>query len=752
VPLLRSLCLAISLPFGVVSCLAQTIVATANYGNARTNANPNETVLTRAAVGSAAFGKLGAFPLDGQVYAQPLYVGGLQIPNHGTKNVVFAATMNDSVYAIDADDAGATAPLWQVSLGTAAPSAFIPYLPDIDPTVGILSTPVIDVSGQIIYVTAETFEGGAPVFRLHGLSLLDGHEMVNGPVMIAASVAGTGLDSVNGTITFDPFWHLQRPGLALANGNVYVCFGSHGDAGVFHGWMMAYSAANLQQQTAVFNTTPNGSGGGIWQSGHAPMIDGSGNVYVVSGNGDFDGVSNFSGAVIKLSGSDLSVLDWYVPARWKYLNANDLDVGSTGAVLAAGGALVVAGDKGGRLINLARSQLGHIETGPGVDDFAVSSFGIFDIALWKSDQGERLYQHDWHGYLKAYPVTNAGISRTPVVQGTWLGDSLYQGLAVSSNGTADGIVWETTGDHTQAGVPGVLHAWNASDLTEIWNSDIQAGDVLGAFAKFVSPLVANGRVYVPTFSNQLAIYGLRTSIGSDSTPPQVAAVLNGASFIQDAVSPGEVLKIFGANLGPDTFLTAEVDENGSFPSTLGATQVLFDGVAAPILYTSANQVGLVVPFAVTGTTQMVVQSAAGQSAAASLPVVAARPAIFTSSQMGDGQAAALNQDGTVNSATNPASIGSVITLYANGLGQTNPPSVDGAVAAGVLPVPVLPVTVLFGGLPGYVLYKGAAPGMIDGVFQINVRIPVLAPTGPKVFVVLEAGDFVSQTNVWVALQ
>lgn len=750
--LFRLIRLAVFLPFGVISCLAQSNVATANYGNGRTNSNPNETVLTRAAVGGAAFGKLGAFPLDGQLYAQPLYIAGLQIPNHGTKNVVFAATMNDSVYAIDADDPGATSPLWQMSLGIAAPSALIPYLPDIDPTVGILSTPTIDVTGQILYAVAETFEGGAPVFRLHGLSLLDGHEMAGGPVTITGSVAGIGGGSINGNISFDPFWHLQRPGLALANGNVYICFGSHGDAGTFHGWVMAYSASNLQKQTAVFNTTPNGAGGGIWQSGHAPMIDDAGNVYVVSGNGDFDGAANFSGAVIKLSGSDLSLLDWYVPARWLYLNSNDLDVGSTGAMLAAGGALVVAGDKGGRLINLKSGKLGHIESGPGVDDFAVSSFGIFDLAMWKSDQGELLYQHDWHGYLKAYRVTGAGISTTPAVKGTWLGDSLYQGMAVSSNGSADGIVWETTGDHSHAGVPGTLHAWNASDLTELWNSDMQPGDVLGAFAKFVAPLVANGRVYVPTFSNQLVIYGPRTSVGSGSTAPQVASVFNGASFIQDAVSPGELVTIFGTNLGPSTLLTAEVDENGNFPATLGATQVSFDGVAAPLMYTSANQVGVVVPFGVVGTTQLVVQSAAGESNAASLPVVAARPALYTSSARGNGQLAALNEDGSVNSANNPARTGSVVSLFATGLGQTTPPGVDGAVASGTLPAPNLRVSVLFGGIPGYVTYAGAAPSLIEGVFQINVRIPPLAPTGAAVFVVLTAGDFVSQTNVWIAIQ
>ena len=731
--------------------LGQTNVANANYGNDRTNANPNETTLTHAAVGGGAFGKLGAVAVDGEIYAQPLYVGGLQIPRRGQKNAVFVATMNNSVYAIDADDPGAAAPLWRVNLGPAVRSEAIPDLEDVNPQVGILSTPAIDVNAQVIYVVAETFENRAPVFRLHALSLLDGHEAVGSPVAIAASVAGSGSGALNGAIHFDPFWHLQRPGLALANGDVYICFGSHGDAGNYHGWVIAYNASTLQQ-TAVFNVTPNGNGGGIWQSGRAPMVDGDGNLYVISGNGDFDAASNFSGAVLKLSGANLSVLDWYTPAHWQYLNANDLDVGSTGAVLSADGTLVFAGDKGGRLITLSSGQLGHIESNPGADEFMASQAGIFGFALWQTDQGALLYEHDYNGYLKAYPVTTDGISSTPTVQGAWLGDSLYQGMAVSSNGSADGILWETTGQHTQAGNPGTLHAWNATDLTEIWNSDMQPADVLGEFAKFLSPLVANGRVFVPTFSNQLVVYGLRPSQNPTPLAPHVSSILNGASFIQDAVAPGEVLAVFGTNLGPATLEYAGLDENGNLPQAIGPMQVLFEGVEAPLLYASANQLGTVVPFAASGTTQIVIQNASGQSSAASLPVVAAAPALFTSSGLGTGQAAALNQDGSVNSAANPAPTGSIVTLYATGLGQTTPAGEDGAVPSKVLPQPELPVSVTICGLPAYVVYAGAAPGIVEGVFQINVRIPPLAEPSSIALVVLQVGRAVSPADVWIAVQ
>lgn len=490
---------------------AQMRVASANYENHRRNANEGEKALTREAVRGTGFKKLATIQVDGQIYAQPLYIQGVATREHGSKNVVYVATMNNTVYALDADNPQAPA-LWTVNLGPATPAAAIPGLYDISPQVGILSTPAIDTSGRAIYVVSETLENQAPVFQLHALSLAEGRELFHGPVPIAASVPGTAGNSGAGVVTFEAPWHLQRPGLALANGNVYVCFGSHGDTGNYHGWVMAYNATNLQEQTAVFNDTPNGNGGGIWQSGHAPSIDSSGNIYVVSGNGDFDGIKNFSGAVVKLSGSDLSVLDWFTPASWQYLDANDLDVGSTGAILDSGEDLLVLGDKGGRLVTLNPKSLGNIESTPGTNTFDASPAGIFDLALWQTEDGALLYEHDWNGYLKSYSLTASGISREPVSKGTWYGDSLYQGMAISSNGSADGILWETTGNHSSDGVPGTLHAWNASDLTEeLWNSDMHDGDALGSFAKFVAPVVANGRVYVPTFSNQVVVYGLGQS-------------------------------------------------------------------------------------------------------------------------------------------------------------------------------------------------------------------------------------------------
>jgi uncharacterized protein (TIGR03437 family) len=734
------------------AALAQVNVATANYDHRRSNSNPNETILTQAAVSGGTFGKVKSLAVDGEIYAQPLFAGGVQI-GAIAKNVVYVATMNDSVYAFDADARAATAPLWQVSLGTPVPGAALEGFVDIPLTVGVLSTPAIDPAGKVLYLVAETFENSAPVFRLHGLSLVDGHEMANGPAVIAASTAGAGAAAVNGTIAFDPFWHLQRPGLTVANGAVYVAFGSHGDAGNYHGWLIAYSASNLKQQLAVFNTTPNGEGGGIWQSGRAPAVDAAGNIYIASGNGDFDGITNFGGAVIKLSGANLSVLDWYTPADWEYLDANDLDVGSTGPILAPDGSVVLAGDKGGRLIYLNPGAMGHVESAPGASDFEASDAGIFGLALWQSTQGLLLYEHDWNGLLKSYQVAGATISSTPVSQGTWKGDSLYHGMAVSSNGGTEGIVWETVGDHSQPGVPGTLHAWNASDLTqELWNSDMQPGDALGGFAKFVAPLVANGCVFVPTFSNQLVVYGLAAN-GGALTGPQITSILNGASFIEDVVAPGEVLAIAGTNLGPSALQPLQITDAGSVASELSGTQVLFDGIAAPLLYTSSGEVGVVVPFGVAGpTTQIVVQSGGQQSAPASSSVAAANPAIFSVSGLGSGQASILNQDGSVNSANNPAAAGSTISIFATGLGQTNPQGQDGAITSGTPPTVTLPVSVFIGGLQSTVVYAGAAPGEVQGIYQINARVPPLAPSGATILISLQVGHAVSPSNIWLAIQ
>jgi hypothetical protein len=322
---------------------AQVDVLTANYDNGRTSQNLNEAVLNTNNVNATQFGKLYAFAVDGQVYAQPLYVHALSVPDKGTLNVLYVATMHNSVYAFDAD-AGTGSPLWQVNLGTTVdPASFnvagaAPYT-DILHEIGILSTPVIDRSGGTIYVVSETAAGGADSFWLHALDLTTGAEKLNGPVQIQASVAGAGWqgmgDAANGQLSLIAASHLQRTGLLLANGAIYIGFGSHGDFPPWHGWIVAYNAADLRQQTAAFNTTPSTAGSAIWQGGRGLAADPNGDVYCSTGNGNYDGVVSWGESVLHLS-SALGIVDWFTPAEYAGWTNDDLDLGSNGPIPGAG--------------------------------------------------------------------------------------------------------------------------------------------------------------------------------------------------------------------------------------------------------------------------------------------------------------------------------------------------------------------------------------------------------------------------------
>jgi uncharacterized protein (TIGR03437 family) len=735
----------------------QVNVLTGNYDNRRTNANLQETILTPANVNSNSFGMIGTFPVDGQIYAQPLYASGIQISGQGTRNVVYVATMHNSVYAINADLPESTVPLWHVNLGPSVPSSLLNFS-DILPETGILSTPVIDLSKQAIYVVADTLVNGGPVFQIHALSLSDGHEMFSGPAAISATVQGNGAASYFGTLQFDPMMHLQRPALALSKGIVYVSFGSHADGGAYHGWMLGYNSSNLKSQVSLINLSPNGAGAAVWQSGRGPAIDQSGNLYIASGNGDFDGSSNFGESVIKLS-SDLKVLDYYTPNEWADLNENDWDLGSTGVILIPGTNSVLTGAKSGLLylINGAMGHLGPDNTGT-VHSVQVNQWGMFDFALWNNSSGPIVYEYEPYGALQAFRIVNGTIQATALSQNFPAIPSQYAGIAVTANGGTNGtgIVWETTGDYSSRLVPGTLHALDASDISnELWNSNIVPDrDTLGRFAKFVVPTVVNGRVYAPTFSNSLAIYGLLASGSSGSGAPQITAVANGASFLADAVSPGEVLAVFGANLGPAQLTNLQMNAGGQVTSTLANTQIFFDGVSAPMLYTSANQIGAVVPFGTAGPTTQVVVSSQGQSSSAlTMPVLPATPALFSLDGTGGGPGAILNQDGSPNSAANPADRGSVVVLYGTGAGQTDPAGEDGMISGGLpLSTPLLPMTVFIDNQPAEVLYAGAAPGMVQGVIQINARVPDTASIGPTTTVMFKVGDYASPNTVTLSVR
>ncbi len=338
------------------SASAQVDVTRAKYDNNRTNANPNEPGLNTLDVNVNQFGLVHIFPVDGQVYAQPLYLHGFSMPGKGTLNVLYVATMHNSVYAFDADASSGTGQLWQVNLGTSINPLNIvdsagDIYSDIQHEIGILSTPVIDRSANTIYLVSEILQGGKTAFYLHALDLTTGSEKLNGPVEIQATVTGKGwggtTDPDGGQLPFDPSEHIQRPGLLLANGTIYIGFGSHGDFVPWHGWIMGYNASDIQQQTAVFCTTPSGSGVAIWQGGRGLVADPSGEIYVATGNGSYDGATAWGESVLHLNPQNLEVADWFTPAEYAQWTDDDADFGSNGPILIPGTNYLIAGVQSG---------------------------------------------------------------------------------------------------------------------------------------------------------------------------------------------------------------------------------------------------------------------------------------------------------------------------------------------------------------------------------------------------------------------
>lgn len=754
---------------------AQVNVLNVNYDQQQTGANLQETILTPQ-MNWSAFGKVGTYPVDGQVFAQPLYVSGVAIGGVNY-NVLYVATMGNSVFAFNADQPQSATPLWQVNLGQTVPSGLYNFT-DILPEIGILGTPAIDAGAQVLYVVADTPPPAAfssPVFQLHALSLVDGHEMFGGPVKIEASVPGTGAGSSNGTINFDAYWQLQRPGLILANGTLYVAFGSHADTGNYQGWMLAYNASTLQQ-TAVFNSAPNGRQAAFWHAGRAPVVDTNGDIYAATGNGDFDGVKDFGESVLRLSGSDLSLLDWYTPEDWSDLNTQDEDVGSGGAILIPNTNLLLSGGKSGLLYLIQDDSMGHVgaNTTGTVQGVQVNTWGIFQMALWNNPASVRtttpatpgkarpattastsaiVYEFEPNTALKAFEIVNSQINSTILSAFTPEAASTYAGLSLSANGGENGIVWLTTGNSTVDGNPAALHALDATRVSnELWNSDLNSSrDQPGTFAKFVGPTVANGRVYVPTFSNTVAVYGQLSGTTIASTPA-ISSVVNSASYLEGGISPGELVTIFGANFGPSSQTQGTLDGD-SISDTIENTQVVFNGTAAPLLFASASQINAVVPFSVTGPTAQIQVLNQGQPmASTTVPIQPAAPALFALNGSGGGPGAILNQNGSVNSQSNPAARGSVVVLFGTGYGHTTPASVDGLLTTQPYPVPTLPVSVTIDRLPAQVLYAGPAPGLVAGVMQINVVVPADAYQTNLDQVVVSIGGYTSPTAITVAVQ
>lgn len=479
----------------------------------RTGAQLGETRLTPSTVHGGSFGKLFTRAVDGQIYAQPLYAPGVAVAGAGTHDVVYVATENDSVYAFDAADPAASAPLWHVSLGT-PPTANQVSSGNISPVVGITGTPVIDLASSTLYVAAKTTANGQFFYKLHALDIRSGAELHGGPVTIAGSVAGSGYDNVGGKVTFNALRELQRPALLLQNGVVYVAFGSHDDVDPYHGWVFAYDAQTLAQ-LGLYNDTPDGNEGGIWMSGGGPAGDGSG-VYFMVGNGTFttDG-RNLGDSIVRL-GRTAGVVDWFTPFDEAALSAQDLDLGSSSVVLIPGTNLLVGGGKQGVMYVVNRSAMGHFrstDNGQIVQSFTGSKGFIFDPPVYWNG---RLYVSGAGDRLRSYAFDGQKFNPTAVSTTTfaipWKGGS----IAISANGqtAGTGILWLVSPLSTPSQnipVPGVMRAFDAGDLThELWNSKMVTSDDLGSYTKFCPPMIANGRVYATTTSGAgaLVVYGL----------------------------------------------------------------------------------------------------------------------------------------------------------------------------------------------------------------------------------------------------
>jgi hypothetical protein len=510
----------------------QSAVPVAQYNNLRTNANLEESVLNTSNVNVNQFGKLFTRTLDGYSYAHPLYVPNVSVPGQGIRNVVYVATLHNTVYAFDADDPAQSTPYWSVNLGSSLPFPAATLGGYVQPEMGIMSTPAIDLTTGTMYVVATVQQGVNAAMYLHALDLATGTPKFGSPAMIQAQVSGslTAPDrNPDGTITWNPNTRMQRSALLVANGNVYLGFSSYGTYYQYHGWVMAYNASNVQQQVAVFNTSLNGLGGGIWQSGAGFAEDAQGSVYLMSANGPYTGTTDFGDSFIRF-GPQLQVLDWFTPSNWYSLFQNDLDLGSGGPSLVPNSNLLVGAGKQGVIYLVDSTNMGHLETG---GSHPVQAFQatpactgptqcteVHSTALWSVSPYPCFYIWGWNDVLRGFRLIGGQFETTPFSQSSIT--SAYPGgtITVSSLGDAagTGIVWAATAQSSSLVnvVPGTLRAFDAMDLShELWNSDMNTGrDAMGNLAKFEGPVVANGRVYVPTFSNQLVVYGLLSGAGS----------------------------------------------------------------------------------------------------------------------------------------------------------------------------------------------------------------------------------------------
>jgi hypothetical protein len=508
------------------------------YDLKRTGANLQETLLTAANVTPAKFGKRGCYVVDGQIYAQILYLDAFDFGAQGTHDAIVVATMKNHIYVLDAEDPSLV--LWDRSYGTAVgpASAFAnanhemkcyPSYLDITQWVGILSTPTIDLDAGALYFVARSNETGRQVQKLYAVNLVDGTNRAASPVTIDATYAGSGDQGTDtkdpvtgGKFPFDQTHQNQRSALSLHDGIVYIAWASFCDYRPYHGWLIGYDAKTLQQ-VVVFNTTPNGDSGGIWMSGAGPAFDDDGTIYLTTGNGsaDLKGGQNHAQSLLKLrrQAGTLQVVDWFIPYEYDFLEYDDRDLGSAGVLLVPGTNMVLAGGKQAKIYVADKTNLGKFT--PPTAAFQPPANGkplvlasgtdavlqTLDVATmstppnahnhstptyWKSDAGEFVYTmaeednlRQWrlqNGRLELYKVSVVRAPDEPKQSSPdGSGYTMPGGtMTLSANGSNpdSGIVWVSMPiglDANNAVVPGVVYAFAANDVSHaLWNSQANA--------------------------------------------------------------------------------------------------------------------------------------------------------------------------------------------------------------------------------------------------------------------------------------
>jgi disulfide oxidoreductase YuzD len=557
---------------GVAQLHAQVDVTTYHNDNFRTGLNSQETTLTPENLNSTQFGKLFTVPVDGSVYAQPLYLSNVTVAG-ATHRVVYVATEHDSVYALDADTGGV---YWKKSLipngGSAVNSGTDLKCGDIATQVGITGTPVIDSTTGTLYVVAKVKVNGVISQHLHALDVSTGEEKFGGPVSIQASVPGTASDGDGSLVTFNPKMENQRAALLLENGHVIIAWSSHCDNNPWHGWVLSYGASSLVQEGA-YNPSANGSSSGVWMGAGGAAADASGNIYFATGNGSWNGTTNLGDSIIKLgppANGSFPVIDYFTPYNQASLSGRDRDVSSGGLVLlpdlSSGQQLLTMIGKEGKIYLVDRNNMGRFcGTLPGCtssDPNIVQEIPNVFSGFW----GTPAYWNGniyWAGGdgdtgaaepLKAYSFDAGGtglISTTPTSVTAKAFHFTGPMPSVSSNGQTNGIVWGLDNGAYQSTCSNgvncqVLYAYDATDLSHVlYNSSQAPGnrDVPGSAIKFTTPTVVNGKVYVgskgaisafgllppplppaaiPTFSPAAGTYTTNQSVTiADTTPGAV---------------------------------------------------------------------------------------------------------------------------------------------------------------------------------------------------------------------------------------